>query len=55
MFFYLLSKYRLIKGKEDEKRIKERFGIANEEAIVKLHNYKIYCNQNYLGACSECR
>ena len=46
MFFHLLSKYRLIKGKEDEKRIKERFGIANEEAIAKLHNYKIYCNQN---------
>ena len=44
-FWKLVAKYRLKHNKEDENRIKEKFGITSQFALDKLKKYKEKCNK----------
>ena len=48
MLFRLITYFRLKKGKEDPKRINERFGHTSNEALQKLEEYKQFCRNNNL-------
>ena len=45
LFWKLVAKYRLKHNKEDETRIKEKFGITSQFALDKLEKYKAICEK----------